>query len=243
MSIITVIIGRAGSKGLKHKNMRKLEGKPLTAWTIEHALGSQKPSAHILSSDGDDLLAVGKTYGIHTYKRPADLSGDTDTIDAAVRHGVSSWEQETGKRAQYIAILYANVALRADDLTDRALTKLIETQCDSVQTVYNVGKTHPLWMRKLTGMNHDVVEPYIPNEIYRRQDLPPVFMLNSGVLAVRRDNLFDVDPQHPHNFLGKDRRAIVTAPTDVVDIDDELDLMFAQAVLAHRKNQAQTHEK
>ncbi|MBL4701373.1 MAG: acylneuraminate cytidylyltransferase family protein [Phycisphaeraceae bacterium] len=237
MSIIAVIIGRAGSKGLKHKNMRILAGKPLTAWTIEHAQASHKPQAVILTSDGPDILDIGKTYGIHTYQRPAELAGDTVTIDAAVRHGVSSWEQETGKRATYIAILYANVALRAENLTDRALTKLIDTQCDSVQTVYNVGKTHPLWMRKLEGPDTDIVEPYIPNEIYRRQDLPPVYMLNSGVLAVTRDKLFDVDPNHPHNFLGKDRRAIITKPTDVVDIDDELDLIFAQAVLEHRKNQ------
>lgn len=239
MTTIAVIIGRAGSKGLKQKNMRLLGGKPLTAWTVEHAIASKLPQAVILSSDGLDILNVGKGYGIHTYQRPAELSGDTVTVDAAVRHGVSCWESETGKQASAIAILYANVALRAADLTDRALAKLIDTGCDSVQTVYPVGKTHPLWMRKLTGPDQDKVEAYIPNEIYRRQDLPPVFMLNSGVLAVRRESLFDVDPAHPHNFLGQDRRAIVTQETDVVDIDDQIDLLFAEAVLKYRQNQGQ----
>lgn len=236
MTTIAVIIGRTGSKGLPHKNTRPLGGKPLTAWTVEHALQSKLPEAVILSSDGDAILDIGRSHGIHCYKRPDELSSDTVTVDAAVRHGVECWENESGKTASYIAILYANVALRPDDLTDRALQKLIATDCDSVQTIYHVGKTHPLWMRKLTGPDSDRVEPYIPNEIYRRQDLPPVYMLNSGVLAVRRDNLFDVDPQHPHNFLGTDRRAIVTGETDVVDIDDEMDLFFAQAVLQHRLN-------
>ncbi|HCD31295.1 MAG TPA: hypothetical protein DER01_02745 [Phycisphaerales bacterium] len=237
MTTIAIIIGRAGSKGLKHKNMRPLGGKPLTAWTVEHALQSKLPQAVILSSDGEAILDVGRSYGVHCYNRPDELSGDTVTVDAAVRHGVSQWENESGKTASAIAILYANVALRPDDLTDRALQKLIDTGCDSVQTVYHVGKTHPLWMRKLTGKDEDIVEPYIPNEIYRRQDLPPVYMLNSGVLAVKRDCLFDVDPAHPHNFLGQDRRAIVTQETDVVDIDNEIDLLLAQAVLTHRTNQ------
>lgn len=237
MSTIAVIIGRAGSKGLPHKNLRELGGKPLTAWTVEHALQSKRPQAVILSSDGDAILDVGRSYGVCCYKRPDELSGDTVTVDAAVRHGVSCWEKETGQTASAIAILYANVALRPDDLTDRALAKLIDTGCDSVQTVYNVGKTHPLWMRKLTGEHQDIVEPYIPNEIYRRQDLPPVFMLNSGVLAVTRQCLFDVDEAHPHNFLGKDRRAIVTQETDIVDIDNEIDLLLAQAILNHRTNQ------
>ncbi|MFG0248392.1 MAG: cytidylyltransferase domain-containing protein [Phycisphaeraceae bacterium JB051] len=237
MTTIAVIIGRAGSKGLKHKNMRELGGKPLTAWTVEHAMQSKRPQAVILSSDGEAILDVGRSYGVHCYKRPDELSGDLVTVDAAVRHGVGAWEAESGKQASVIAILYANVALRPDDLTDRAIDKLIDTGCDSVQTVYNVGKTHPLWMRKLTGDHEDVIEPYIPNEIYRRQDLPPVFMLNSGVLVVRRECLFDVDEAHPHNFLGTDRRGIVTQENDIVDIDDELDLLKAQAVLKHRQSQ------
>ncbi len=239
MSILAVIIARAGSKGLKNKNMRLLEGKPLVAWTIEHALGSVKPDAVVLTSDGPDILQVGKAYGIHTYDRPQELAGDQVTIDAAVRHGVSAWEKEhPQKKCQYVAILYANVALRPENLTDRALTKLIETEADSVQTVYNVGKMHPLWMRKLSGVHGDVLTAYEPNEIFRRQDLPPVYMLNSGVLAVTRESLFDVDPAHPHQFLGENRKAIVTRPTDVIDIDDELDFMFAQSVLALNKKQS-----
>ena len=37
------------------------------------------------------------------------------------------------------------------DLTDRAINKLIETEADSVQSVYPVGKNHPYWMKKLGG--------------------------------------------------------------------------------------------
>src|SRR5690606_7790227 len=93
---------------------------------------------------------------------------------------------------------------------------------------------HPLWMRKLTGPFQDVLEPYQPNEIYRRQDLPPVYMLNGGVNAVTRQSLFNVDPAHPHACLGTDRRAITTAPSDVVDVDDELDLVVAEAIVRRR---------
>ncbi|MCC7191424.1 MAG: acylneuraminate cytidylyltransferase family protein [Phycisphaeraceae bacterium] len=237
MTTIAVIIARAGSKGLRNKSMRPLAGKPLVAWTIEHALGSRRPDAVVLSSDGDDILEVGRKYGIETYKRPPERCGDNATIDDGARHGVECWEAKHGKTAQYVAILYGNVPLRPADLTDRAMTKLIETEADSVQTVYPVGKMHPLWMRKLTGPFGDVLENYQPNEIFRRQDLPPVYMLNSGVLAVTRQNLFNVDPAHPHNFLGADRRAIVTRPEDVVDVDDELDLIIAEGIVALRSRQ------
>lgn len=231
---LAVIIARAGSKGLANKSMKPLAGKPLVAWTIEHALGSKRVDHVVLTSDGQDILDVGRRYGILTYQRPAHRASDTATIDDGARHGVECWEAQFGRPCAYVAILYANVPLRPKDLTDRALTKLVETEADSVQTVYPVGKMHPLWMRKLTGPFGDVLENYQPNEIYRRQDLPPVYMLNSGVLAVTRASLFNVDPAHPHAFLGTDRRAIVTAPTDVVDVDDELDLIVAEAIVQRR---------
>ncbi len=232
---LAVVIARAGSKGLSKKNLRLLSGKPLVAWTLEHALGSSRVSDVVLTSDGPEILEVGQRYGVHCYLRPASRAGDTATVDDAARHGVECWEAEQHKTCDAAAILYGNVALRPSDLTDRALEKLFASGGDSVQTVYPVGKTHPLWMRRLVGDAGDQLEPYQPNEIYRRQDLPPVYMLNSGVLAVRRASLFNVDPAHPHQFLGKDRRAIVTAPDEVVDIDDELDLTIAQAMLDRRR--------
>ena len=234
MTTLAVIIARAGSKGLKNKSMQPLLGKPVIAWTIEHALGCRKLDGIALSSDCPLILEVGRGFGIDCFERPAALALDSTTIDTGVRHGVECWEQARGKTADYIAIMYGNIPIRPTDVTDRALQKLIETEADSVQSVYPVGKMHPLWMRKLGGTFGDVLQMYEPNRVYRRQDLPPAFMLDAGALAVTRQNLFAVDPAEPHAFLGTDRRAIVTQPGDVVDVDDELDLAWAELLLKRK---------
>ena len=231
MSILAVIIARAGSRGLPNKAMQLLQDKPLVAWTIEHALGSQRVDHVVLSSDSPEVRAVGDRFGIETYSRPADRASDTATIDDGARHGVECWEESHGRECRYVAILYGNIPIRPTDLTDRALAKLIETGADSVQGVYAVGKMHPLWMRKVSGEDNDVLEMYEPNRIYRRQDLPPVYMLSGGALAVTRSSLFAIDPDEPHAFLGVDRRAIVHESGRVVDVDDELDLAYAKALL------------
>jgi len=231
---LAVIIARKGSKGLPNKAMQHLEGKPLVAWTIEHALGSKRVDQVVLSSDCEDILGVGESFGIHTYLRPEHRATDTATIDDGARHGVECWDAEHGCECRYVAILYGNIPIRPPDLTDRALHKLMETEADSVQSVYPVGKMHPLWMKKLGGTFGDVLEMYEDNRIYRRQDLPPVFMLDAGVLAVTRTSLFNVDPAEPHAFLGADRRGVVTRPGDVVDVDDPLDMAYAQAILRMR---------
>ena len=246
MTTLAVIIARAGSKGLRNKSMQTLDGKPLVAWTIEHALVCRRVDHVVLTTDGKDIAAVGQSYGIRVYERPANMAGDTVTIDAAARHGAACWEQEHDRAVDHVAIMYGNVCLRPDDLTDRALARLVESGADSVQSVYPVGKMHPLWMRTLRGdrggdrggdgddADHDVLEMYQPNRIFRRQDLPPTYMLDGGAIAVRRSSLFRVDPKEPHAFLGDDRRAIVTQAGEVVDIDSDLDLCLAEAILARR---------
>ena len=62
---------------------------------------------------------------------------------------------------------------------------------------------------------------------------------DGGVIALTRDSLFTVDPDAPHAFLGSDRRGIQTAPGEVIDVDDEIDLMVAEAIL-QRQLTAQT---
>ena len=238
MSTLAVIIARAGSKGLRNKSMQQVLGRPLVAWTIEHALGSRCVDEVVLTSDCPAVLAVGRRHGIHVYRRPPHRATDQATIDDGARHGVECREAEAGAACERVAILYGNIPVRPPDLTDRALARLAETGADSVQSVYPVGKMHPLWMKRLGGPHGDQLQMYEPNRIYRRQDLPPVYMLDAGVLAVTRRVLFDVDPAEPHAFLGRDRRAVVTAAGDVVDVDGDLDLALAEVILSRRSASA-----
>jgi CMP-N-acetylneuraminic acid synthetase len=236
MTNLLAIIARAGSKGLPNKAMVPLMGKPLIAWTLEHALGSKQAHAMTLSSDGQDILDVGRRMGVEIFERPSDLASDQATIDSAVRDQVLKWENLHRTRCDNVVILYGNIPLRPADLTDRALHKLMDTGCDSVQSVHGVGKVHPYWMKKLGGVSGDELLMYQNNDVFRRQDLPVVYMLDGGIIAVTRESLFNFDPtgHRPHQFLGTKRRAIITQPGDVVDVDDALDLAFAEAVLRTR---------
>ena len=45
-------------------------------------------------------------------------------------------------------------------------------------------------------------------------------------------HVLNFDPADPHAFLGEDRRGIRNPPGAVVDVDDEIDLLVAEAILA-----------
>ncbi len=238
MTTLCIILARAGSKGFPAKNIALLDGRPLLAHTIEHARAASRIDHMVVSTDGPAIAAVARAMNVRVIDRPASLAGDTATVDAAARDGVLQFERSDNITADAIVILYGNVPLRPADLIDRALQKLEATGCDSVQSVYPVGKTHPYWMKKLGGENGDALEHYQPNHIHRRQDLPPVYMLDGGIIAVTRRSLFTECEGQPHAFLGDDRRAVVTRPDDVVDIDSPLDLAVAQAITAMKRPSA-----
>lgn len=235
MKILTVILARAGSKGLVGKNVLPVAGRPMLAWTIEHALNSSRSGKVILSTDGQALAQIAEPMGVEVVWRSEETATDTATVDSAARQAVQAVENQDHAVYDIVVILYGNIPVRPADLTDRAVSKLIESGCDSVQSVYPVEKLHPYWMKKLGGPTGDALLMYEDNDVFRRQDLPPVYMLNGGVIAVTRDSLFKVDPEHPHAFLGEDRRAIVNAPEDVVDVDSRLDLRIAEAVLEEQR--------
>ena len=61
--VLALIPARAGSKGIKDKNIRPLLGKPLVAYSIEAALKSKYMDKVIVSTDGQKIAEISERYG------------------------------------------------------------------------------------------------------------------------------------------------------------------------------------
>ncbi|MBI1826417.1 MAG: acylneuraminate cytidylyltransferase family protein [Planctomycetes bacterium] len=230
-----IILARAGSKGLPDKCVRDLLGKSVIAYTLEHARASQLLSAIVFTTDSEPAKRIARQFEIEVVDRPAKLATDTATVDAAARHAVETWESLHQKTVDIAVLLYGNIPVRPDGLIDRAIEHLMKTGADSVRSVAPVSKQHPDWIHRLHG---DRMEQFRPNSIYRRQDLEPLYYHDGAVAAVTRKALFGAlqTPDDHQSFLGKDRRAIVCAADDAVDIDEPVDLYLAEAILRQRLN-------
>ncbi|MCC6676023.1 MAG: NTP transferase domain-containing protein [Phycisphaerales bacterium] len=235
---IAVVLARGGSKGLPRKNAMMIAGRPCVAWTLEAAKSSAHIARVVLSTDDAELMAIGRAFEVEVVPRPNELASDTATVDAAVRSAVEALERGAPWPARMpIVILYGNVPVRPAGLIDRAVALLIESGCDSVQSYQPVGKHHPWWTARVSSEGH--VSPWegevLNHGVFRRQDLPPAFIPDGGVIAVTREALFrevaGVQPG-PHAFFGKDRRGVVNPEGSVVDIDSRIDMLVAEAVLS-----------
>jgi CMP-N-acetylneuraminic acid synthetase len=232
---MAIIPARAGSRGVPHKNFRELLGKPVICYTIEAALAAQTVNRVVVTTDEPKMEAVCRDYQIDYLARPAELASDMARIDDVLRHACTAAEAQDGYRPDIIVMLYANVPVRADDIIDRGVRKLIETGCDSVQTVEPVGRYHPYWLQKLDG---DRMSKYIDNTVHRRQDLPPVYALDGCLGVVTYQALMAAaGSSNPHAFWGQDRRAVVQKEHETVDIDALRDFFIAEAALREKRGE------
>ncbi len=233
MTCLGVILARAGSKGFPDKCLRVLAGKPVIAYTFEHAIASRRLSSVVLTTDSEPAKAFAREAGIQVIDRPAELATDTATVDAAARHAVETFESDGAVPVDVVVLLYGNIPVRADGLIDRAIEHLAASGADSVRSVAPVSKQHPDWLHRLEG---DRMQQFRPNSIHRRQDLSPLYYHDGAVAVVTRRALFGAldAPDDYQAFLGADRRALVQRPEDAVDIDEPIDLYVAEAVLRAR---------
>lgn len=235
---LAIVLARAGSKGVPGKNAALVGGKPCATWTLEQAKGSTRVGAVVLTTDDPTLILLAGSLRVDVVRRPEKLATDSARVDDAARHAVETYEQPHGPLAPTapIVILYANVPVRPAGLIDRAVELLVDSGCDSVQSYTTVGKHHPWWMIRLDQQGR--VGPWegdvLYHNVFRRQDLPPAYVPDGGVVALTRRALFCQVPgigDGPHAFLGVDRRGITTPEGSVVDIDAPTDLLVADAIL------------
>ena len=233
MVALGVILARAGSKGLRDKCVRSLLGRPLIEHTFDHALASERLTAVVLSTDSIPAQELARGRSIEVIERPAELATDTATVDAAARHAVETWESRHRHKVDVVTLLYGNIPVRAEGLIDRALDHLARSGGSSVRSVAPVGKHHPDWLHRIDG---DRMIQFRHNSIYRRQNLEPLFYHDGAAVVVTRQALFDalLTPDDKQSFLGADRRGLVQRPEDAVDVDEEIDLYLAEAILRAR---------
>lgn len=234
--VIAVILGRAGSRGLPGKNAMLLCGRSMICYTIDDALEAKSVDEVIVSTDGEEIAAAAQSMNVKVIRRPADLATDDATVSDAARHAI----QTRGGAERIIVILYANVPLRPPGLIDGAVALLVESGAHSVQSYQRVGKHHPAWMITLDESGR--VSPLNPEAPDRRQLLPPRWLPDGGVIAVTRDALINAG-DHPHDFLGRDRRGIETPAGAVVDVDTPADLLLAEAALRARRRSSRPAER
>jgi CMP-N-acetylneuraminic acid synthetase len=234
LEVLGIIPARGGSKGVKRKNLRLVDGRPLISYTIDAARGSSVLTSVVCSTEDDEIAKVARSLDCTVVARPAELAGDLTPMKAVVAHVLDSLEAREGYRPEAAVILQPTAPLRSSRQIDEALEMLLSSNADAVVSVIAVPRHfHPEWQftmndKGLLGLWNG--HP-ISGIATRRQDLEPTYVRNGAVYAFKVSRF-----QATGSFYGDNCLAYLMSVEDSVNIDSEEDLQQAELQLRAGSN-------
>jgi len=226
--ILALTLARGGSKSVPRKNIRKITGVPLIAYTIAEALRSQLITRYVVSTDDEEIRQVAIEYGANApFLRPSEYSTDTASSVSAMQHAVAWIEKDEAVKYDYVIELMCTNPMKTAEDIDACIQKLIDTGADSVIAVHQLEDHHPIRIKKIVDDKIvDFCLPEIPE--MRRQDLKPDAYIRSGsIYALKRDHLM-LDGRR---FGSKNSRPYILPPERAVNVDTEIDFLIAERLM------------
>ena len=122
MNIITFIPARGGSKGIKNKNILKINENPLIFYSIDISKKIKLINETYVSSDSNKILKISKDLGAKIIKRPKKISKDGSTDIEAFKHFYQNYKKKNKKKIDLIVHLRATTPFRKK----KTIRKIIE---------------------------------------------------------------------------------------------------------------------
>jgi len=226
--ILVIIPARGGSKGLPHKNILFLEGKPLIGRTIEKALSLAKLSRVIVSTEDKQIAEISKKFGAEVpFMRPQELAKDSSLIYDVVLDLLRTLKKTENYYPDIVVLLQAVSPFVKTEQINSAINKLIKEEVD---VVYSVCESDypPFWIQTLENEKPGMLFKNV--NIKKRQDAQKTYRPTGAFYVVKTKTLLDRKDNLPMFVPKKDEetRVIITDELTATDIDTELDFLWAK---------------
>ena len=234
-SILCTICMRGGSQGLKNKNLKLINGKPLMYYTITQAIKSKIFDKIMVSTDSKRILKYAKSFGADGwFLRPKKLASNTSSKVAAVKHAFIEAEKFYHKKFKFIADLDVTSPLRKVEDIISAYKFFIKKRGDVLITG-SKSRHNPYFniVEIVNGKPRKVKN--VKRDFFRRQDAPKTYDMNASIYIWNRKTLLK-------SFTAALERSakwkiiFYEMPKErSIDIDNEFDFKLVEFLLKQKK--------
>lgn len=225
MRNIAIIPARSGSKGLKDKNIKELDGKPLLAYSVEAAFKSKQFDMVHVSTDSAVYAAIAQKYGADVpFLRSTELASNSASTWDAIRFVLKEYEKRS---------------LIFDTVTVLQPTSPLRTAEDIVNAFFFFNNKNAKMISSVCKMEHsplwsNILPDDLSMENFEREDAaflprqaqPVYYRENGAIYIVRTEQLFK------NINIYKDKcYAYIMEQSHSIDIDEEIDFCMAEFMI------------
>ncbi len=223
---LAIIPARAGSKGIKDKNIKKINGQELIAYSIISAQKSKAISRIIVSTDGENIAEVALKYGAEVVFRPEELAQDKSSSEDAIIYTLNKLSEKEKLPENTFMIQCTSPLTNAEDF-DLAVEVMKKEKADCVIPMTDFH--YFLWTYdqdgNAEGINHNIY-PRLLRQERKNQFLETgaFYLFNTqGFLK----NKFRFFGKIEYYFMPKER---------VFEIDEVEDLLICENIIKQRND-------
>ncbi|MCX6050944.1 MAG: acylneuraminate cytidylyltransferase family protein [Campylobacterales bacterium] len=233
MKILCTICARGGSKGVKNKNIRVINSKPLIAYTIEQAKESKLFEHIVVSTDSDAIADISKQYGAEVFfKRDAKMASDTAGKLEVIRDAFIRSEEYYNEKFDYLIDLDATAPLRDVQDIINSFEQFLDADNDNLITAMPSRRSPYFNLIEQDKDGKIFVSKSLNETILRRQDSPKTYDMNASIYIWKRDTI-----RNNYSTVFLENTGLYIMPEErSIDIDSELDFKFVEFIM--RENDA-----
>ncbi len=224
MKIYSFTFARAGSKGIKNKNLRSFNKKPLIYWAIRNSIQSKLINKTFISTDSKKISKIAKKAGsIVPFIRPKKLATDKSPEWLSWKHALKFLKKNNDIPDIIISVPCTSPLRKSSDL-DQILKKLLKSKkIDGVVGITQSYRNPYFNMVKMSKNGKISICIKSNKRYFRRQDCPAVYDLTTFGFAVRTKFLLKAK-----SFLNGNIHGHIVDNRRAIDIDREIELKMAE---------------
>ena len=214
---------RGGSKGIKNKNIKNLDGKPLCYYTINALQNSKYIKKIIVSTDCDIIKRVVLSFNfnkVEIFDRNSKNATDTASSESAILEYLNS-----GKFSDkdFLFFSQATSPLLSKTMVNNSIANFNSSNYDSMLSV--VEFTRFFWDQDFNPIN------YNPEKRPRRQEMKKNFVENGAFYISSVARILKTSCRISGNI------GLFEMPFNtIIEIDELKDFKLIENILKHEKN-------
>ena len=223
MKIVAMIPARLGSKRIKQKNLRLLDGKPLVSHVLDKCKDADIFSEIYINSESGIFKSVADEYGVKLYIRDPIFATDDATNDQFILDFINHIDCDI-----VVQVNPTSPLVQAEEIKS-FVTEMLQGDFD---TMLSVKREQVEGFYKGKPINFDQLD-----QMPRSQDLEPIYLHCSTILAWKSKVIREKMDKYNCCTYGADSKVgyFTFGSLANIDIDNEADFIFAETIIQYLK--------